>query len=165
VGAGLAAVGLSGLFAALSNLVAGPRFVGALPQTYTDSVCRSFMQMHPSALSCSTAATLESSQDAVVLRVAAGVVGVVLLAVALWWRRRLRLSGVSMRLLDGAVGTIAAVAFLAAAAVLIALSVNIGVRHGSGGVGFYLTGGVASLLGAMACALVGYRRLRLVRVW
>lgn len=163
--AGLAAVGLSGLFAALANLVAGPHFVGALPQTYTDAVCRGFLAAQPSAVTCSRAATLEVSQDAVILRCAAGVVGVALLAVALWWRRRLRLSGVSLRLLDGAVAAVAATAFAAASAVLVGLSLNIGFRHGGGGVGFYLSGGVAALMGAAVCAAVGYRRLRLVRVW
>ena len=50
-GAGLAAIGVSGLLVALANGTVGSRFVGALPATYPAAVWSSYLAAHPTARS------------------------------------------------------------------------------------------------------------------
>src|SRR5581483_7206706 len=68
-GIGLVAVGVSGVLAELFNLVAGQRFVGDPPQTYSAGSCHHFLALHPAAANCAAAAMFENSHDAVALRV------------------------------------------------------------------------------------------------
>ncbi len=164
-GAGLAAIGLSGLLAGLANLTLGPGFVGALPQTYPAATCRYYLAVHPGATDCAQAAMWETSQDAVVLRVLAGLVGVLLLLVAWRSRRYLRSDRSGSLVRDGLVGAVAAVSFAVAAVILGGFAGDLAVQHGSGGVGFYLTGALVAGGAAVAGAVVALRTLRHVRPW
>lgn len=164
-GLGLIAVGVSGALAALFNAVAGPNFVGGLPQSYPATTCAYYLSIHPGATTCAQAAMWENSHDAVALRLLAGVAGALLAAAAMGWRRLTPGDAASIALRDGAVGATAAAAFAIAAALLVALSADVAIQHGSGGVGFYLTGGLASGLGALTCAFWAYRSLRHLRPW
>jgi hypothetical protein len=164
-GAGLAAVGLSGLLAGVANVTLGPRFVGALPETYSAATCSYYVAVHPGASDCTQAAMWENSQDAVVLRVLAGVVGALLLLAAWASRRYLKSDRSGSAVRDGLVGAAAAVSFAVAAAMLGGYAVDVAVQHGSGGVGFYLTGALAAAGAAVMGAVIAFRRLRHVRPW
>jgi hypothetical protein len=80
-GTGLAAVGASGLVVLLMNVVLGRAFTGQAPAgvSFQKADCAHWMALWPGARTCAAAQLLEASSDAVVLRVAAGVVGVALL--------------------------------------------------------------------------------------
>lgn len=124
-GCGLAAIGVSGLVALVMNLWAGRSFVGG--QTV-------FGGPGPSVR--------EIADDAVVLRVLAGLVGVVLLLGYLFWRRH----GAATRLLPaGLVDALGAAAFAAGTTGLVIASVDQAVLTGSAGVGFALSGAVVAL--------------------
>ncbi|NMH96534.1 HAAS signaling domain-containing protein [Pseudonocardia acidicola] len=164
-GAGLLAVGLSGALAALLNAVAGPGFVGALPRSYPAATCHYYLAVHPGSGSCAQAAMWETSQDAVSLRALAGVLGLLLLAAAWLWRRALSGDPALAALRDGTVGAIAGLVFTAAAAFLIGTCVDLAVQHGSGGVGYYLTGAIVAIPAALLAGIWSYRRLRLLRPW
>ena len=164
-GVGLVAVGASGALAAVFNGVAGTRFVGALPQTYSPSVCGRFLSLHAGAGSCGIAAMLENSHDAVALRLLAGLIGLVAVAAAWWTRRYLSADPSFRRLLDGTVYALATFAFGTAAAVLLAVSVDTAVQHGSAGVGWYLSGGLVSVVAALTAGAGTWRHLRTVRPW
>jgi hypothetical protein len=107
----------------------------------------------------------ETSQDAVVLRVLAGLVGVLLLLVAWRTRRYLRSDRSGSLVRDGLVGAVAAVSFAVAAAFLGGYAADLAVQHGSGGVGFYLTGALVAAGAAVLGAVVAYQRLRHLRPW
>ena len=164
-GAVLLAVGVSGALAGLANATLGPRFVGALPQTYPAATCRYYLAAHHSATTCAKAAMLENSQDAVVLRLLAGFVGVLLIVAALAVRRHLPGNRVTTALRDGVASGLAAIGFVVGAAALLAIAGDLAVQHGSGGVGFYLTGAIASAMAAAVAARLSYRRLRRIRPW
>src|SRR5438270_1326063 len=164
-GTALAAIGLSGAVAAAFLAIAGPHFVGALPQTYPAGLCRYFLTVHPRAVSCGAAATLENSRDAVGLRLLAGAFGGILLSAAAYSRRYVRADVSVRRMWNAASAVIATFAFAAAASWLLGSSVDIAVQHGSGGVGWYLSGAIVSLLGAGAAAVIAWRNLRLLRPW
>lgn len=164
-GVGLTAVGVSGALAAVFNGVVGTRFVGALPQTYSPAVCGHFLSLHTGAGSCGLAAILENSHDAVALRLLAGLVGLVSVGLAWWTRRYLSTDPSFRRLLDGSTCLLAAVAFAAATAVLLGMSVDTAVQHGSGGVGWYLSGGLVSLVAAVAAGACTWRQVRTLRPW
>lgn len=162
---GLLAIGASGLLAALFNSLAGPRFVGALPVTHPASACRYYLAIHPGAHTCSQAAMLETSADAVSLRLVAGLAGLLLLVLIVWARRRLP-GDVSMnRLRDGGVSGLAAVALAGAGVFLAAAALDTAVQHGSGGVGWYLSGAIPSCAGAVICGAAAWHRLRSLRPW
>jgi hypothetical protein len=80
-GTGLIAVGISGLVALLMNLAFGRAFTGQAPPgvSFGKADCAHWMRLWPGAHTCATAAMLEASSDAVVLRVGAGLLGAGLL--------------------------------------------------------------------------------------
>jgi hypothetical protein len=80
-GIGLIAVGISGLVVLLMNLAFGRALTGQAPVgvSFRKADCAYWMSMWPGAHTCATAHMLEASSDAVVLRVAAGVMGAALL--------------------------------------------------------------------------------------
>ena len=164
-GAVLVAVGVSGALAGLANATFGPSFVGALPKTYSAGSCRYYLAVHHTATTCAQAAMLETSQDAVALRLLAGAVGVLLLVAALLARRRLPGGVVTRTLREGIASGLAAIGFTVGAGTLLAIAADLAVQHGSGGVGFYLTGAVACAAFAAIAAHLSYRRLRRVRPW
>jgi hypothetical protein len=103
---------------------------------------------------------LENSTDAVSLRVVAGLLGIALLGVLWWARSLLRADGSTAALRDTAVGAVATVAFTMGAAGLGFTGLEMVVREGSDGAGFFLTGAVASGLGVVLAAAFTYRRSR-----
>lgn len=131
-GWGLVAVGLSGVLAALMTTIAGHSFVGAATVLGTDG--------HT---------ITETANDAVSLRIFAGLVGLlVLTGHAVLRRRPPRRPTVLPR---GLIDTLGAAAFAAATAVLagasLAQAMTSGATHG---VGFFLSGALIALAAAIA---------------
>jgi hypothetical protein len=126
-GCGLVAVGISGLVALVMNVWAGQSFVGGV----------TVFQGQGSGPSVQ-----EVADDAVVLRVIAGLVGLVLLLGYFALRRHTR----SPRLLPpGLVDALGAAAFAAATAGLAIVSADQAVQTGTPGVGFPLSGALVAL--------------------
>jgi hypothetical protein len=139
-GFALVAIGLSGGVAAVMNAVAGNGFVGGA-----------------TVLGSGGHSIAETAQDAVSLRVLAGVVGLVVLAGYLLLRRFLRPAVV---LPDGLVDALGAAAFAAATVVLVGASGGQAVRGAGGaGVGFFLSGAIISLVGAVLFCIRATRAL------
>jgi len=152
---GLVAVGASGLVAWVMNAAFGRPFVGGAPGPirYPAAACQHWLALWPHAQSCSQAAMLENSGDAVSLRLAAGVLGLAALAAYHLARRRSR-----DLLPDTFTPTVAMTLFGAAALGLAGLSVDntvLGMRSGLGtaaGAGFYLSGAIVALVMALRYA-------------
>lgn len=134
---GLIAVGLSGVVALVMNLWAGRAFVGG--QT---------LFQH-------SASVAETANDAVSLRVLAGLVGLALLAAHLAWRRRHPAAAVLLP--AGLIDALGAAFFAAGGAALAVAVVDQAHRTGSRGVGFALSGAVIALPAAL---LFGRRAAR-----
>lgn len=129
-GCGLVAVGLSGGAAAVMNAGFGSEFVGGVTIGGTGG--------H---------GINETAHDAVALRVLAGAVGLLVLAGYVLLRRYARPASV---LPDGLVDALGAAAFAAATVVLTWASVDQGLTGTGGhGVGFFLSGALVSLAGAV----------------
>lgn len=127
---GLVAVGLSGGVVAVLNVLFGDRFVGGATVLGTGG---------------STAA--EGAHDAIGLRVLAGLAGLLVLAAYALLRRYSKPAAVLPR---GLVEALGAAAFAAAAVVLLGASVDqAAVGVGGHGVGFFLSGALVSLAGAI----------------
>jgi len=125
-GCGLVAVGISGLVALVMNVWAGRSFVGGV------TVFQG--QGGPSVQ--------EVADDAVVLRVFAGLVGLLLLLGYLAWRRQ---TDSPPLLPAGLVDALGAAAFAAATAGLAIVSADQAVQTGTPGVGFPLSGALVAL--------------------
>jgi hypothetical protein len=126
--------------------------------TYPASACRSWLAIHPSAGSCTTAYLAESQADDLLARYAAGVLGLVLFAVVVIIRRRrgLPIFG-RLPLLSSFTGFIV---FLAATVGLLGLGVD-SIRAGdSHGAGRWLSGAVIALPLALVYALTFLRSAR-----
>jgi HAAS domain-containing protein len=80
-GAGLIAVGISGLVVWVMNVAFGRAFTGQAPAgvSFQKADCAYWMSLWPSAHTCAAAHMLEASSDAVVLRAGAGVMGAAVL--------------------------------------------------------------------------------------
>ncbi len=140
---GLVAVGISGLVAAAMNALFGEQFVGG-------GLAQSIFGGH-------TATMTEDAGDAVSLRVLAGLVGAVVLAV-LWGLRRARPDLMRLRVLPSAyVDLVGLVAFASAAILLLAASIDQLVQHGGHGTGFFLSGALVSLVGALGYGIRAVR--------
>lgn len=138
-GFGLVAVGLSGLVALAMNLIFGRSFVGGVK------------------IAPFTGAPIdEAADDAVVLRVLAGVVGLVVVLGYGLLRRRFRAAPV---LPAGLVDALAAAAFAAATAGLAIGCTDQAVQNGADGVGFFLSGALVSLVGAVVFSARAARAL------
>jgi len=135
-GWGLAAIGASGLVVLVMNVLFGRAFVGAFAL---------LAEHHPVA---------ETADDAVVLRVLAGIVGAVLLVVHRVARPRATRPAV---LPDGVVDVLGAAAFAGGTAVLAAAAIDQASQHGVQGVGFPLSGALVAL---PAAAYFGVRTAR-----
>lgn len=139
-GCGLVAVGVSGGLAAIMNALAGYNFVGAA-----------------TVLGMGGSSVTESAQDAVSLRVFAGTLGLIVLAAYALVRRRIRPGTV---LPGGLTDALGAAAFAAATVVLTSAAVDQAVTTSSAhGVGFFLSGALASLGGAVLFCTRATRRL------
>lgn len=129
-GSGLVAIGLSGGVVAAMNALFNRSFVGAT-----------------TVLGTGGSSDAETAHDAVVLRVLAGVVGLLVLAGYAVLRRYTKPAGV---LPAGLVDALGAAAFAAAAVVLTGASVDQAVTGAGGhGVGFFLSGALVSLAGTV----------------
>ncbi len=126
-GCGLVAVGISGLVALVMNVWAGRSFVGGVTV---------FPGQGPGP------SVQEVADDAVVLRVIAGLVGLLLLLGYLAWRRY---AGQPSLLPAGLVDALGAAAFAAGTAGLAIVSVDQAAQTGTPGVGFPLSGALVAL--------------------
>ncbi|HKC28470.1 MAG TPA: permease prefix domain 1-containing protein [Jatrophihabitans sp.] len=124
-GCGLVAVGISGLVALVMNVLAGRSFVGG------GTVFRG-----PGG------SVQEVADDAVVLRVIAGLVGLLALLCYLFWRRR---ASTPALLPAGLVDALGAAAFAAGTAGLAIASADQAAQTGTDGVGFPLSGALVAL--------------------
>jgi hypothetical protein len=160
---GLIAIGVSGLLAELFGRVFGYGFVAGDPPgvTYTPERCAEYLEYFPKLHSCGEAATMHHFGEIVEYRVAAGVLGLVLLAFYLILRRRDR-DG-QLALPNGFSATIGTALFGLAAAALLLESLNsvvIGARTGAEpapGTGGWLSAGLVALVVAAAYARSFYR--------
>jgi hypothetical protein len=124
---GLIAVGISGLVALVMNIAVGRSFVGGVT---------TFPGQGPGP------SVNEVADDAVVLRVIAGVIGLLVLLGYLAWQRR----GVTLRVLPaGLIDALGAAAFAAATIGLTAAASDQAVQTGTPGVGFAVSGAVVAL--------------------
>jgi hypothetical protein len=157
---GLIAVGVSGLLAGGMGLVFGRSFVSGDPAgvTYTADRCAGFFEYSPGAHTCEEAATRHHFGEVVQYRIAAGVLGILVLGGYLWLRRRPGWNDTSP-LPVGFASTVGATLFGAAAAALFAESLNLLVIGGSNGAGEYLSGGLVALVVAAAFGWSLYRTL------
>jgi heme A synthase len=156
---GLLAVGLSGVLAAGAGMAFGKSWVAGDPPTvhYSASRCSDFLEYAPHARSCELAATDHHFVEVVDDRIAAGLLGLVVLGACVFLaRRRARLFR-SDRLPVAFDSTVAAVMFGASAAWLLGYGLD-QQRLGYHGAGFYLSGGVVALA---AAALASARFLRI----
>jgi hypothetical protein len=145
-GLGLVAIGLSGLLAALFGAVRGWEFVAGDPAglTYSSERCAQYLRNAPDAVTCRAAALVDHYSEVVDQRVAAGVLGVLVLVAYMLWRHR---GGTpASRLLLGSAGV--ACFGLAALTQLMSASTAASLDHGM--VGALLAGGMVSLLLAIA---------------
>jgi hypothetical protein len=152
----LLAVGASGLVAGAMDAVFGRHFMGAAGGPLPAASCRHWLTLWPGAHSCAQAYMLESSSDAVSLRVFAGFIGLFLLTAYYLARRRGWTRGV---LPDGFAPTVAMSLFGAAGLGLLVLAAShatVGVNEGPG---FYLSGAVVALAMAAAFAVQVQRTL------
>jgi hypothetical protein len=151
---GLVASGASGALAELLGRLFGPAFVaGDLPGvTYTTQRCAEYLEYFPNAGSCAQAAALHHWGEVVEYRVAAGVLGLLVLGGFVVWRRRLdgrqpRYLGV---LPDGFSATVATSLYGVAAAALALLSLDAILVADGDGTGQWLSAAIVA--SAMAVA-------------
>ena len=157
---GLLAVGASGLVVAGMNLLFGPRFVGGTVPAgakLAASSCQGWLADNPGAHGCAQAAMLETSVDAVSLRIAAGLLGLLLLA----GYRMVRRDGLPGALPEAFIPTVAVSLFGAATAGLVWLASTGAVVGATSGPGFFLSGALVAL--AAAAAFVPRLRRALLR--
>jgi hypothetical protein len=145
---GLLAIGASGLVVAAMNVLFGRSFVAAVSPgiRLPAASCRYWLSNWPSAHSCAQAYMMESSSDAVSLRVAAGLLGLLLLGGYSLAKRRGWSPGV---LPDGFTPTIAVTVFGMAGLGLAGLAAVDGgglvAVRGITGPGWYLSGAIVAL--------------------
>ena len=156
---GLLAIGASGVIAAAMNATLGADFVaGDLPgNMYTPDRCADLMEYAPAAASCEEAAAIHHTDEVVTSRIAAGVLGVI--ALAMWWLVRRRVT--SDALPPGVVSGAGAAMFGIVGLALGALALN-ALDLGGHGAGSLLSGGIVSLVEALVFA---GRLVRELRSW
>jgi hypothetical protein len=163
----LVAIGASGGLAAGMGAAFGKDFVSgdANGVTYTPARCATFLEYHPST-TCEQAAVAHHFDEIVFYRLAAGVLGLAVLAGCAVLRRSRRFGDLShgVRLLpDAFAATVGAAVFGAASVVLVAQSLGQILGGDSAGAGNWLSGGLVSLVVAGLC-VVGLHRALLSRV-
>jgi hypothetical protein len=148
-GIGLVAIGVSGVVAQGMGMAFGKTFVAGDPPgvTYTPARCADFLEYYPSAPSCADAAVDHHFDETVQYRVAAGVLG--LLVLGGWWLARRRAPRSLGLLPDGFVATVGASLFGLVGGFLVLSSVD-QLVFGVDGAGQNLSGGIVSLLVALA---------------
>jgi hypothetical protein len=163
-GAGLVAIGISGLLAELLGRLFGAGFVaGDLPGiTYTPARCAEFLEYFPDAGGCEQAAALHHWGEVVEYRVAIGVLGLLLLGGYLLWRRSRggeppRYLGV---LPDGFAATVATSLYGVAAAVLALEGLDALLVADGDGTGQWLSAAVVAAGVAVVYGISLYRTVR-----
>ncbi len=167
-GWGLVAIGVSGLVAELLFQTVGATFVAgdSFGVTYTPARCAEFLEYSPTAGSCASAAALHHTGEVVTWRVAAGILGILMLVVYRLHRRR---GHHQPRVIpDGAVPMVAAASFGAAAIVLLLAAGGLWVGQAANGetvagVGDPLSGGLVAVLAAALAATITAHRLAIPR--
>lgn len=160
-GIGLVAIGASGALAGVLGPAVGKTYVAGDPSgvTYTPARCADFREYFPKASTCEAAATAHHFDEIVTYRLAAGVLGLLVLAGYGLVRRR-RPSARGLALPDGFTATIGTVPFAVAAAVLCLPALGSTAMGDSSGAGGQLTGGVVAALAAAGFATSLYRTVR-----
>ena len=152
---GMFAVAASGFVALAMNHLLGRSFVGGAPAgtRFAPAQCQYWLSIWPSAHSCAQAAMLESSSDAVSLRVlGGGVAGLALLGAYLLALRYSR--GRRVRALPRAIFPLAAAAVFTAGALALAVCTFTGGPLGvPAGPGSYLSGAMVAAAVAAAYAV------------
>jgi hypothetical protein len=158
-GVGLAAIGASGVLAYAMGTAFGKSFVAGDPSgtAYTASRCRDFFEYAPHAHTCEQAAIVHHYGEIVDYRLAAGVLGLIVLAA--WWfvRRRTRLA--RDLLPDGFAATIGLSLTGVGAALLVVSGLGRLAFDDGRGAGGDLSGGVVSFALAAWFALSVWRVL------
>jgi hypothetical protein len=157
----LVAIGVSGGLAELFGRAFGASFVaGDLPgMSYTPERCADFLEYFPNAGSCERAAALHHWGEVVQYRVAAGVLGLLVLGGCTLWRRRRREAEYLGVLPDGFSATVATSLYGVAAAVLLLQSLNAYLVGRGAGNGQWLSGAIVALAMAVAYGTSLYRRV------
>jgi hypothetical protein len=147
----LVAIGLSGVVAGVFGVAAGKSFVAGDPPsvTYTPARCADFFEYAPHARTCEQAATAHHYDEVVGYRMAAGVLGVVILGGSALVRRRRPALFNADRLPAAFDETVAATAFAIASFGLLAIGVD-QLALGDNGAGGWLSGGLVAVLAAIA---------------
>jgi hypothetical protein len=137
----------------------GAGFVaGDLPgMTYTPQRCAEFLEYFPDAGGCEQAAALHHWGEVVEYRVAAGVLGLLVLGAFLLWRRRARPPEYLGVLPDGFAATVATSLYGLAAAVLALESLDALLVAGGDGAGQWLSGAAVALAMAVLYGVSLYR--------
>jgi len=159
-GVGLVGIGVSGALAGALGAAAGKTFVAGDPSgvTYTPSRCADFREYFPKASSCEEAAVDHHFDEVVSYRLAAGVLGVLVISGYYLVRRRRPRSAVPA-LSEGFAATVGATLFGCAAAVLLLPSLGQMAFGDTSGVGAALTGGLVSAVAAAGFAASLYRTM------
>jgi hypothetical protein len=151
----------SGVVALIMNVLLGRQFVGgnpAISRPIPAARCHYWMSIWPAAHSCAQAAMLETSSDAVSLRMVALIPGLIALEGYVFARRFLRKRGWQGNVLpDGFVPTVAACLFGALTAGLTWSSFRAANYGMNGGPGTYLSGAIVTLAVAV-CYVPALRR-------
>lgn len=146
VAVGLIAIGVSGGVAQVMGSASSARFVAGDGPGFVNppSRCDYYLEYYPQGSTCSGAAALHHFDEVVMYRVAAGVVGLAVLAAYVVARRRRRARDAQV-LPDAFVATIGATVFTVAGVFLILFAVDQWNVNSSAGMGQYLSGGVVAL--------------------
>jgi hypothetical protein len=151
---GLTAVGASGLVVALMNKMLGRTFTGQAPAgvRFPAADCAYWIRLWPGAPTCGAAHMLEASSDAVVLRIAAGIVGVALFEAYVIARYVLRRRGRGPAVLLAGYFPVLATCVFGAGALSLTLAQLTGftVKQGPG---TYLSGAIVAAAVAVAYGL------------
>jgi hypothetical protein len=149
---GLIAIGTSGVLSAAFGAAFGQDFVaGDRPGvSYSAARCEDFHEYAPGAATCHEAATIHHDGEIVDYRIAAGVLGLGLLAAYLFARRRYLTE--TPHLPAAFTATIGTSVFALAAAALLGISMELLLLGDPSGVGQYLSGGIVSAVVAAGFA-------------
>ena len=156
---GFLSIGVSGVVAAGMQAAFGARFVaGDLPEvSYTADRCAELKEYAPPSASCEEAAALHHADETVTYRLAAGVLGLLLLGIWVLVRRGGALG--SGRLPDGLVAGAGCALFGVVGLALLAQGLELLTFGPATGEGADLSAGIVSLVVAVLFGLSLYRSL------